>query len=84
MNRKFLKTTALLIATVIAGHSMLLAAEDKPKLPQTLTVKCELDPFPYALKPLGRDDNMMMPTVTVKSTVTRPTGSDIPAANFPR
>ena len=37
-----------------------------------------------ALKPLGRDDNMMMPTVTVKSTVTRPTGSDIPAANFPR
>ena len=37
-----------------------------------------------ALKRLGRDDNMMMPTVTVKSTVTRPTGSDIPAANFPR
>ena len=37
-----------------------------------------------ALKPLGRDDNMMMPTVTVKSTITRPTGSDIPEANFPR
>ena len=37
-----------------------------------------------ALKPLGRDDNMMMPTVTVKSTVIRPTGSDIPEANFPR
>jgi len=37
-----------------------------------------------ALKPLGRDDNMMMPTVTVKSTVTRPTGSDIPAANILR
>lgn len=36
-----------------------------------------------ALKPLGRDDNMMMPTVTVNSTVTRPTGSDIPAANLP-
>ena len=51
MNLKFLKTTTLLIATVIAGHSMLLAAEDKPKLPQTLTVKCELDPFPYAFKP---------------------------------
>ena len=51
MNRKFLKTTALLIASLVAGHSMLLAAEDKPKLPQTLTVKCELDPFPYAFKP---------------------------------
>lgn len=51
MNRKHLKSTTLLIATVIAGHSMLLAAEDKPKLPQTLTVKCELDPFPYAFKP---------------------------------
>ena len=37
-----------------------------------------------ALKPLGRDDNMMMPTVTVKSTVIRPTGSDIPEANFSR
>ena len=37
-----------------------------------------------ALKPLGRDDNMMMPAVNVKSTVIRPTGSDIPEANFPR
>jgi len=36
-----------------------------------------------ALKPLGRDDNIMVPTVSVKSTVIRPTGSDIPAANFP-
>ena len=245
MNRKFLKTTALLIASLVAGHSMLLAAEDKPKLPQTLTVTCSLDSYGFtpipnkswsinqhgyglkkhelvlkrydggtpwsgnipgwkgsktivvkddysvridahymirkrngdfickpsglttdvfyfykkkligyataaqwseakeislsaratdtayialmnengfgipsqitvfdrggirfwaavrggvngreggltfeslsaALKPLGRDDNMMMPTVTVKSTVIRPTGSDIPAADFPR
>ena len=30
MNRKFLKTTALLIASLVAGHSMLLAAEDDP------------------------------------------------------
>jgi hypothetical protein len=51
MNLKHLKSTTLLIAAVIAGHSMLLAAEDKPKLPQTLTVKCSLDPFPYAFKP---------------------------------
>ena len=51
MNLKFLKTITLLIAAVVAGHSMLLAAEDKPKLPQTLTVKCELDPIPYAFKP---------------------------------
>lgn len=34
-----------------------------------------------ALKPLGRDDNIMVPTVIVKSTLTRPTGSDIPAAD---
>ncbi len=33
------------------------------------------------LKPLGRDGNLMMPTVTVHAKVTRPTGSDIPAAN---
>ena len=51
MNLKQLKSITLLIATVIAGHSMLMAADDKPKLPQTLTVKCELDPFPYAFKP---------------------------------
>ena len=51
MNLKHLKSTTLLIAAVIAGHSTLLAAEDKPKLPQTLTVKCSLDPFPYAFKP---------------------------------
>jgi hypothetical protein len=28
MDLKFLKTTALLIASLVAGHSMLLAAED--------------------------------------------------------
>ena len=28
MNRKSLKSTALLIASLVAGHSMLLAAED--------------------------------------------------------
>jgi len=37
-----------------------------------------------ALKPLGRDGNIMMPNVTVSSTVSRPTGSDIPAADLPR
>jgi len=35
------------------------------------------------LKPLGRDGNLMMPTVTIHTKVTRPTGSDIPAADFP-
>jgi hypothetical protein len=47
MNRKFLKTTALLIASLVAGHSMLLAAEDKPKLPQTLTVTCSVDSYGF-------------------------------------
>jgi len=47
MNRKHLKSTALLIASLVAGHSMLLAAESKPKLPQTLTVTCSLDSYGF-------------------------------------
>jgi len=42
------------------------------------------DSLSNVLKPLGRDDNLMMPTVTLSCAVTRPTGSDIPAADFPR
>ena len=55
MNRIQLASATVLITAVVTGSATLSAgekpAENNAKLPQTLTVKCELDPFPYAFKP---------------------------------